>query len=264
MGEPDLPGRRVPKVTAQGRSRLTRWPWGRGIFVGVSAGVSSFFLVVIVALTLVFGYQGCDVLLDAHIVGYTTKYGNRVRFRDNGDRFLYAIGELIIAAAGAEGAWQLIQAGRREKIARRWSWEVTVDQQTIKRPPPSGENIQQDVDSFDGKLAACLLTDRDTGSRLWCHGDPERRVVEASLFGGDTQSTGVFARGDRTGAELVRLHAPALVDVPASVVLTGPEAREILLAFFRGRPFPPPFTLLPTTSFGGSSATLVQRTARGA
>lgn len=225
---------------------------------------STFFLFVIIALTLTFGYQGCEVLLNPHIVGHTTKYGERVRFRDNGDRFLYAIGELIIAFVGAEGAWQLIQAGRREKIARRWAWEVTVDRQPVERPLPSEENIRQDMDAFDGNLAACLLTDRDTGSRMWCYGEPERRVVETSLFGSDVERTGVFARGEERGAALVRLHAPAIVDVPASVVLTGLEAREILLAFFRGQPIPRRFTLLPTTSFGGSCATLVERTAPGA
>jgi hypothetical protein len=226
-------------------------------------GASSLGLVLIVVLTLGFGYGGCEVLLNPHIAGYTQKYGERVRFRDNGDRFLYGIGQLIIAAVGAEGAWQLIQAGRRENVARRWSWEVTVDQQRIERPLSSEENIRQDIDAFDGSLAACLLTDKDTGSRMWCYGEPERRVVEASLFGGDVEKTGVFARGDLPAAELVRLHAPAVVDVPISVVLTAPEAREILLAFFRSRPIPPRFTLLPTSFFGGSSATLVQRIGRG-
>ena len=221
------------------------------------------FVLLLLGLTAVFAYDGCDVLFNRRVVGYTTKYGNQVRFRDNGDRFLYAVGLLVIAIVGADGVRRFLQAERKEISDRRWGWEVTVDGRTIERPPPTEDSIRADLDAFEGKLAGCVLTDRDTGSRMWCYGEPERRVVEASLveasvYKGNEPRTGVVARDGGAGAERaasaepVHLRTPFAVDVPASAVLNAPESVEILLAFFHGKRIPSPFTLLPTTFLAGN------------
>lgn len=200
-----------------------------------------FFLVAIGAF---FAYQGCDLLFNPHLTGYVTRRGHHVRFDDNGDRFIHAIFPLAIAAVAADGVRRLISWERKDASDRRWSWKVSVDGQMVERPGPTEDSIRADMEAFDGKLVGCLLTDRNNGSRIWCYGEPQRRIVEMSQFS-PSRAEGMIARDHGAGAELVQLNAPGAVNVPASAVLTVFEALEVLLAFFRGKPIPPPFALLP-------------------
>jgi hypothetical protein len=140
--------------------------------------------------------------------------------------------------AGASGIIRLVQMQRKEVADRRWLWEVVVDGQVVQRPPPTADNIRDDMNGFDGKLAACDLLDKDTGARVWCYGEPDRRVVEVRRFSDGIDGDYRLARRDCPDMAPVDLAGPQRVSVAAREVLTGAQALEIVLALFTGQPVP--------------------------
>jgi hypothetical protein len=178
--------------------------------------------------------------LDPHYGGTWDEYGHPRKFRDNGDRFISAVGPFVLALMSSYGAFRIVQMARKEIADRRWHWEVVVDEQVWERPPPDEDNIRQDMNGFDGKLAACDLRDNDTGSRVLCYGEPDRRVVDVHFVGGGMDGDYRLARRDcaDTNVQMVQVGAARAVSVAAREVLTGAQALEIMLAFFAGRQFP--------------------------
>jgi hypothetical protein len=213
-------------------ARMSRRWWLGYVLIG---GFSAFF-----------AYDALDAMFNPHVVGYVTSHGRRIRFDDNGDRFLYSVMELGIPVIGVAGLVGLARSDRKEAGDRRWHWQVGVGGELLARTSSNVEMIEQDVNAFDGKLDFCSLVDQDTGSYLVCYGEPERRVVEACLSSGPSLGRFVVARQGCTETSVVQVRRThQTVDVAACEVLSGWQSLEILLAFRAGHPIPAPYALLP-------------------
>ena len=153
--------------------------------------LSLWFLLLFAGLTALFAYDGCDVLFNPHVVGYTTKYGNHVRFRDSGDRFLYAVGLLVIAIVGADGVRRLLQAEQKKISDLRWAWEVTVDGRTVE-VAESGFTASF---ALDDDTRARLLNGWDDISLTLRH-DVEIDRFEATHTGGLESPAAALRDGD--------------------------------------------------------------------
>jgi hypothetical protein len=66
----------MPSTAVESARRQGRYPAG---VTGDENGVTAFAVVFLVACALFFGYAGCTVLFDPHIVGFVGKTGHRVR-----------------------------------------------------------------------------------------------------------------------------------------------------------------------------------------
>jgi hypothetical protein len=182
--------------------------------------------------------------MDPHVKGWVGRHGDYHRYEDDGERAMQACLLLAVVVVGASGIVRLVQMQRKEVADRRWLWEVVVDGQVVQRPPPTVDNIRDDMNGFDGRLAACDLLDKDTGARVWCYGEPDRRVVEVRRFSdgsdGSVELNGDYrlARRDCQDTAPVELAGPRPVSVAEREVLTAAQALEIVLAMFTGQPIP--------------------------
>jgi len=194
-------------------------------------------LLVVVGLGIAAAHDGC-MALNPHVSGYFDPESGSHTFEDNGDRFIQACLMFCVVGMTAWAAFRLVQIQRKDVSDRRWTWEVVVAGEVYKRPPPDAGNIRGDMEAFNGKQTGCTLTDNDSGSRLWCTGEPDRRVVGAHLVRDGMFGDYTLARRNDVNTELVPIQADRILRVPAREVLTGAEALEVLLAFLAGQPLP--------------------------
>jgi hypothetical protein len=137
-----------------------------------------------------------------------------------------------------------------EAIMSPWLLEIDNNNEIYTQSRVDEATIEESLNFLGGTATFyCCLANTLDETRLWCVGEPDRRLVEGRWFEDETIFHFVLRKtaGERGGSTTIRhgIQANERVTVESAEVLSAAEAIAVFRSFFRSRRIPDEFELVP-------------------